>query len=43
MSIFKYMVSIFDQFFSGIEKDLLIINSKEDPSRYIYKAKIYSI
>jgi len=37
------MVSIFDQFFSGIERDLLIINSKEDPSKYIYKAKIYSI
>jgi len=37
------MVSIFDQFFSGIEKDLLIINSKESPSSYIYKATIYSI
>lgn len=43
MSIFKYMADIFDQFFSGIERDLLIINSKESPSRYIYKAKIYSI
>ena len=43
MSIFKYMADIFDQFFSGIERDLLIINSKESPSRYIHKAKIYSI
>jgi Archaeal flagella assembly protein J len=37
------MAGIFDQFFSGIEKDLLVINSKENPSKYIYKAKIYSI
>jgi len=43
MLIFKYMAGIFDQFFSGIEKDLLIINSKESPSSYIYKATIYSI
>ncbi len=37
------MAGIFDQFFSGIEKDLLMINSKESPSSYIYKATIYSI